>query len=116
VLRAALKYSSTPLESLSVVVINVELDIPDWKRIRDELRNLRSRNGPTRLQDSVPTERERLEGYRCDGGEATEGDAKKDRPQGVARLGKSTYSTNEKATSARSETHQARSRDEDEDI
>jgi hypothetical protein len=107
VLRAALKYSSTPLESLSVVVINVELEIPDWKRIRDELHNLRSRNGSARLQDSVSTERERLEGYRCDGGETAEGDAKKDRPQGVARLGKSTHSANEKATPARSETHQA---------
>jgi hypothetical protein len=37
VLRAARNWTSTDLDGVSVVLINVELDLPDWEGIRREL-------------------------------------------------------------------------------
>lgn len=40
VLREAVKYLSTDLDSISIAIINATLEIPNWRGIREQLDNL----------------------------------------------------------------------------
>lgn|GEM_PF-2212953 len=39
-LREAVKYLSTDLDSISIAIINATLEIPNWRGIREQLDNL----------------------------------------------------------------------------
>lgn len=39
-LREAIKYLSTDLDSISIAIINATLEIPNWRGIREQLNEL----------------------------------------------------------------------------
>lgn len=53
-LRAAMKHTSTSLAEMSVVIVNVEMDIPDWRGIRKKLDERRRSQDPIRLRQAKP--------------------------------------------------------------